>query len=284
MRHYLLSFICTLIAFESATLSCLAATEVTGTDKTESSQIGTHGTITRKLDRITASTSPSKGSQDVDAAYPGTTPLRGINGNNENVSAAPGADAMMTQDLLLVNPNKSGGPPKPLQSFVGNSLTLTVDSKSIPFHGLHGLRITVSNDTSRPIFIDGDKAKAIVQGQSITAVSVAVLQKCVLPKHGIIPDTERFVVQVAPAAATIGVTPTAEDYIKMKKPVRKRYGSDSQRRQAEASRFGTRILWPHQKTEGILYFKTDNALDAAKIEVPIHTLFDVSDSALLASP
>jgi len=271
MRHYLLSFTCLFLALKGAALDCLP---VSGQ---------TH-------DRLAASATPSKGSQDEDAAYPGTTPLHGIGTGDSapsdsasGVSSAPGADAMMTQDLLLVNPNKSGAAPKPLQSFVGDSLKLSIDSKSIVFHGLRGLMITVSNDTNRPLLIDGDNAKATLGAQAISAISVSVLQKSVLPSKSLKATAVRTTIQVVPAAATVGLTLTVEDYIKMKKPVRKRYGSDSQRRQAEASRFGKRIVWPHQKTEGILYFKTAEELTGSKVEIPVHTLFDAPDHAVISA-
>ena len=42
-----------------------------------------------------------------------------------------------------------------------------------------------------------------------------------------------------------------------------------------------RILWPHQKTQGILYFQTNVQLTGAKLQIPVQTLFDAPDSALL---
>ena len=59
--------------------------------------------------------------------------------------------------------------------------------------------------------------------------------------------------------------------------------ADERRRIVEASRFGKRILWPHDKTGGILYFKTTDTFTGVKLQIPVHTLFDKPDNALLQS-
>ncbi len=250
--------------------------------------------------RLPAPVANSSGSQGESSVGQPITPLHGLdkdpdtvpaispNGPSDGasstgVSSAPGADAMMTADLLLVNPNKNGPPPAPLQSFVGVSLKVTLDRSDIMLAGLRGLMITVNNDTNRPLVIDGASAKVFIGPTTYSAVSVAVLQKKILPSHTIEADAVRTIAQVIPAAVTVGLTPTAEDYIRMKKPIRKRYGTDEKRRLAEASRFGKRILWPHQKTQGVLYFQTNAEIKTtdAKVEIPVQTLFDSPDSAIL---
>ena len=67
---------------------------------------------------------------------------------------------MMTRDLLLVSPSKGKQPPKPLQDFVGTSLTLSIGRSDVILDGLRGIMITVTNDTSRPLFVDGDSAQS----------------------------------------------------------------------------------------------------------------------------
>jgi len=250
-------------------------------------------------DRLPAPAATSLGSQGDSSSVGAETALRGLSNDSDKtikpasdsqsdnnvtgVSSAPGADAMMTRDLLLVNPNKGGQAPKPLQTFVGDSLRIAIDRSNITFAGLRGIMITVTNDTSRPLVIDGDSAKANLSIKAYAAIPVTVLQKSVLPGKGIAAQTNRTLTQIVPAALTIGITPTVEDFITIKKPIRKRYGPDERRRLAEASRFGKRILWPHQKTQGILYFKTSDTLSGAKVQIPVHTLFDTPDSALLSS-
>ncbi len=241
------------------------------------------------------------GSQEVGDTMPIVAPLRNLGdknavspapssgaGNqsdntNTGVSNAPGADAMMTRDLLLVSPDKGKQPPKPLQDFVGTSLTLTLGRSDVILDGLRGIVITVTNDSSRPLLIDGQDAKALVGGHTYTAASIKVVQKSVLPNNSAIAKICRLLVDTSLGGLTVGAVPTVKDFITMKKPISKRYGPDERRRIVEASRFGKRILWPHDKTSGILYFQTKDNFAGVKLQIPVNTLFDKPDSALLTN-
>jgi hypothetical protein len=214
---------------------------------------------------------------------PSAQPQTGQNENNTGVSSAPGADAMMTPDFLLVSPSKGGPAPKPLQAFVGVSLKLVIERSDIVLDGLRGLMISVTNDTSRPLVIDGDSAEATVGSNNYLSASLPLVQKCVLPNNGLLPTSAKLVTNVVPALATVGAVPTVKDFIIINKPISKRYGADERRRLVEATRFGKRIVWPHQKTQGIIYFQTHNALTGARLKMSVHTLFDKPDSASLGS-
>ncbi len=252
---------------------------------------------TQSYDRLPASPAPPSGNESDSAASSATpvlhssgtgnvnqsTAAQGNQGDNSGVSSAPGADAMMTRDLLLVNPAQGGPPPKPLQSFVGVSLKLVIERSDVVLDGLRGLMITVTNDTSRPLVIDGDNAQATVGEKSYLSAPLPLVQKCVLPNNGLLATTGKLVTNVVPAAVTVGAIPTIKDFVILKKPISKRYGPDERRRIVEASRFGKRIVWPHQRTEGIIYFQTNGALTGAKLQMPVHTLFDKPDSASLSS-
>jgi hypothetical protein len=266
MRHYSLYFACAIFTVTTGNFCPAALSEAQKAAETKPS----------------AAVESALGSQGDPGGLGSTPTLRGLNSqNNGSVSNAPGADAMMTQDLLLVNPNKSGQPPQPLQSFVGQTLKISVEHSRINFRKLAGVKITVFNDTNRPLVIDGKEAKAMVGTKTYQNVSLPVLQKKVLPSNSLEANAGRFVTDVVPATVSVGGTPTVEDYIRMEKPIRRRYGSDQRRRTTEAGRFGERILWPHQETQGILYFQTDEDLSQAKIQIPAHTLFDAPDKAIL---
>ncbi len=223
-----------------------------------------------------ASKQPAPARQD--NSMPTVAPLPAT---STGVSNAPGADAMMTQDLLLVSPDKGKQSPKPLQDFVGNTLTLSLEQSDIILDGLRGMMITVTNDTSRPLVVDGDSTKATSGGHNYSSAPVSVVQKSVLPSNAAVAKVFRLTQGITEGGLSIGAIPTVKDYITMKKPIRKRYGPDEHRRLVEASRFGKRILWPHQKTDGVLYFKTHDTFTGAKLEIPVHTLFDKPDSAVL---
>ena len=267
MKQYLLSILFILLALTSAQ-------SVSG-----SQDVGTMPTVAplRSLDNNASSPASGSGGKGASVSTPDNQ------SNATGVPAAPGANAMMTRDLLLVSPSK-GEQPKPLQNFVGTSLTLTIGRSDIILDGLTGISITVSNDTSRPLLIDGHNAKAISGSNTYLAASVRVVQQCVLPNNSAFAKICRLLTDLSLGGLTVGAVPTVKDYITMKKPINKRYGSDERRRIVEASRFGKRILWPHDKTGGILYFKTKDKFTDVKLQIPVNTLFDKPDNAVLTNP
>jgi len=218
----------------------------------------------------------------------GTTALPDKDKAEQNMAglSAPGADAVMNQDMLLINPvsGSASAPVQPLTAFIGMTIKLDVNRKEIKFEDLHGLVITVSNDTNRPLVLDGDNVTAKLADHAYKSASLTALQLAVNPEHGIGRVPLDLITKVAPAAATIGAYPTVADIYKYAaKPTIERYGTDEERREAEASRFGRRILWPHEKTQGIVYFQTKDSLDNSKIEMPVTTLFDRKDTGTLIS-
>jgi hypothetical protein len=226
--------------------------------------------------------------------YPGVPATSGTSNTPEAGSekegnigglSAPGADAVMTPDLLLVNPSKPTTPEgaEPLTTAVGKSLTMTIDKRDIVFGGLRGMMITVTNMTSRPLVVDGDKATAVTKGETFKCAPLTVLQSTVTPPHDTKYVIHNFNTAIVPAAVTVGAVPTVQDMINNRKPILERYGPDQERRNAEESRFGRRILWPHQKTQGIVFFEALGELADAKLAIPASTLFDQKDAAVVSS-
>jgi len=197
---------------------------------------------------------------------------------------APGADAIMTQDMLLVNPSEDKGHAAlPITGYIGMTLKLDVDRKEIKFKNLNGLAVTVMNDTNRPLVINADEAVAKVGDKSYKCAPLTTVQLAVNPATNLGKVATDMVTKVAPAAATVGAVPTVYDFYKLSKPTLTRYGKDQERRVVESSRFGKRILWPHEKTQGIIYFDNKAVLEKAAIEIPVATLFDKKDSGILVS-
>jgi hypothetical protein len=198
--------------------------------------------------------------------------------------SAPGADAIMTPDMLLVTPSTSTPEvPKPLKDLIGTALKLHIDRSDILFDKLRGIMITVTNETNRPLVIDGEKAVAIVGGKDYSCAPVSAIQQAIVPLHRISQNFEVLLTKVLPAAATVGAAPTVRDIKESKRPILQRYGPDELRRKIEYSRFGRRILWTNQKIQGILYFQTNDDLTGAKVTIPATTLFDNKDTSMLTT-
>jgi hypothetical protein len=212
---------------------------------------------------------------------PVTPPLRD---SGSGLGLAPGEDGTMTQDLILVSPENSKTlVGKALAELAGSELKLQVDRSDVVFEKLRGVVITVTNNTNRPIVVDGDLAKAKINGQDFACVPVSAIQLAIVPHHNITQEFEDILVHVVPAAFTVGAAPTLRDYRNSKKPVLERYGPDELRRKIEFSRFGRRILWTQQKVQGIVYFDGSQPLSGARIEIPAATFFDNKDAATLTS-
>lgn len=198
--------------------------------------------------------------------------------------AAPGADAVMTPDMLLVTPsNEAQEKPPPLKDLIGSALKMHIDRGDIEFDKLRGVMITVTNDANRPVVVDGDKAIASVAGTKYTCVPVSTIQQLIIPPRHRNQKFEEILTKAVPAAVTVGAAPTVRDIRNSRKPVLQRYGPDELRRQIEYSRFGRRILWSGQKAQGILYFQAESELQGESVVIPATTLFDAQDTATLTS-
>lgn len=200
-----------------------------------------------------------------------------------------GSDAVMNQDMLLINPNPNAnsgsgnGTAKPLTASIGMTITMSVDTNEVVYKNLRGLTVTVVNDTNKPLIIDGDNAVAMQGGKTYKSAPITAVELAVSPIpnfHTAVHDT---VTIVLPAAATAGLVPIIKDLRTYSKPTLARYGKDQERRVIEGSRFGKRILWPHEKTQGVIYFETIDAIARAKVEIPVTTMFDNKDAGVISS-
>jgi hypothetical protein len=218
------------------------------------------------------------------ATHTQQTPTTPANNGQMGGLSAPGADALMTPDMLLVTPTASTQQaPIPLGSLVGNALKLTVLRSDVTFEKFRGILISVTNGTNRPLVVDGDQATAVLDGHTFKCAPVATIQQSIVAPRKISTEFDELLKLALPAALTVGAVPTIRDIRESQRPVLERYGPDELRRKIEFTRFGRRILWTNQKVEGILYFESDEALKNAQIVIPTTTLFDNKDTSKLTS-
>jgi hypothetical protein len=217
---------------------------------------------------------------------PAPIPLRAkqTDANAMGGFSAPGADAIMTPDMLLITPTKQAEKTAvPLKDLTGTALKLQIERSDIVFDKLRGVMVSIINETNRPLVIDGDQGTATIGNQTYTCVPVSTIQQAIVPSRKGRQELEEVFTNAVPAAFTVGAAPTVRDILESRKPVLQRYGPDELRRKVEYSRFGRRILWTNQKVEGILYFKTDSEVKGPRISIPVATLFDSKDSSMLSS-
>jgi hypothetical protein len=187
----------------------------------------------------------------------------------------------MTPDMLLVSPKNAGqAHAEPLKAYIGTTVALHVERYDVDYDKLKGILVSVTNETNRPLVIDGNRAEVSVAGRATTAAPVTVLQQIVVPPHKLLED---ILTKIVPAAATVGAIPTYKDYKLNRRPINERYGADELRRRLEAARFGRRILWPQQKSTGVVFFDTAESLNGAALQIPAMTLYDLKDNGVLTA-
>lgn len=130
---------------------------------------------------------------------------------------------------------------------------------------LIGIKVQVQNNSQSPLLFDGDKAILHADGQNIPAINS--VEKKITMKQAFIRETNAAVV----AGVTIGAYPTIRDMKNQKGPILKRYGTDEQRRENLSERFGKRILWPGDITEGVIFVHEGEKIAGASVEMPVGT-------------
>jgi hypothetical protein len=212
--------------------------------------------------------------QKVEQPPPGSAPAS----NTPNSDPGKAVNAQMTQDLIIIKREEVA--PSTTRTPLSTSVKVKVENRQALPHDLYGITVNVTNEADRPVVIDGDNAKSVGVGESRACLSTSELEKQIAPSRGA-KDLARVSKKVSLAAASIGLVPTARDYFKINGPLSARYGQDEKRRSAEISRLGRRIVFPHEHTEGIIFFDMKNLPAPERIELPVSALFETEDSSLI---
>jgi hypothetical protein len=169
----------------------------------------------------------------------------------------------------------------PLKSVINLSADMKVDRDEVGMGGLRELTVEITNNTDRALIFEGNKASAVVAGETVPCVPESELDRIVNPFLSGKKRFESQFVNSLAGAATLGAVPTAKGILNQSGPVLQRYGCDEKRRENEVARFGKRIVWPGDSTKGIVYFTAEQPLSGAAIQMPVLSLYDLSDQAFI---
>ena len=86
------------------------------------------------------------------------------------------------------------------------------------------------------------------------------------------------------AAVSVGIVQTAETMKREAGPIENRYEYDHARQKNEESRFGRRLVYPGDSTDGQIYFDSNVPLEDAVLELPIKLFYDSTTEATLGKP
>ncbi|HEY9678803.1 MAG TPA: hypothetical protein V6C76_12390 [Drouetiella sp.] len=156
-----------------------------------------------------------------------------------------------------------------------------------PSKKFKAVRIKVSNRSDTPIVFDGNRSAIVIQpGGQIVAKCISQKQ---LDTVGRPPTTfgekvSADLKDTVTAAASVGVVQSAKTFAIQAGPIEKRYEYDRERQTNEESRFGQRLVYPGESSEGNIYFDKNILLDSGAIQIPVKTLYDASKEATLSKP
>ncbi len=171
----------------------------------------------------------------------------------------------------------------PLKSVADSAIKIWAGPNDIVVKGKHGLRIKVTNNSDRPVLFDGEKASAKTLVTEYKCVDIDTFDEL-----NMVPPTFRSTLSADAGSAVAPKLPVATKSGKLSlldsnKSVLPSLDKDMQRKQSEQERFGQRILWPGDSSEGIILFPAEESLVGAVVSLPICSFFDSADQASVST-
>jgi hypothetical protein len=176
---------------------------------------------------------------------------------------------------------------KPLSAIIGREVDFDIYPGRAPSKQMKALHVKVQNRSDEPLVFDGDHS-LIASKENGSQIAICITQMA-LDSVGRPPTTFKGRLSsdlkaTVTAAATVGAVQTAETLKKQYGPITKRYEWDEERRQNEESRFGRRLLYPGDTTDGNIYFKAGTQFSGNTLTMPVKSFYDGSDQASLSKP
>jgi hypothetical protein len=213
------------------------------------------------------------GAQTSDPTYGGTGPSTTSGGPAPAAEASAPAPGMGTaiptpSNVLPAAGLGSQAANQPLQAVVG-AVELSVGSVPVEVGPYIGVKIRVQNNTNSPLLLDGDRAALEKGSSTMNCVTNAKVEYSADP-----PESKAQIAKNGLAAAvTVGAALAIHDQMVENGPILGRFGGDERRREASAERFGKRIVWTGDSTEGVIFFPTSdvNDINGGNVKVPVCT-------------
>lgn len=201
---------------------------------------------------------PAPGTPDV---TPGTTMLNPPPAGSPNAIPSP-SSVLPSAGLGSAAANQ------PLQATVG-AVELAIGNAPVEVGNCIGVKIHIQNNTNSPLLLDGDRASLEKGGNTMACVTNSTVE--------LNADPPQTIGQIAKnglaGAVTIGAALAIHDQMIQNGPILGRFRGDERRREAAAERFGKRIVWTGDSTEGVIFFPTTNVgdINGGNVKVPVCT-------------
>ena len=172
--------------------------------------------------------------------------------------------------------------PKALAALTGSTIDLGARSISSAFKGLIAVEVSVKNNSDRPVIFKGNEAKAgtgELKASPMSEISNRIQQRD-NPRGYCLRSLENTIT----AALTLGAVQTVEGEMIKHGPIAERYGFDNVNRLDRLARFGERILWPGDASQGIIYFPANESLSGRSIQMPVADFYNHKDAVTVSAP
>lgn len=168
---------------------------------------------------------------------------------------------------------------KPLKDIASKTIQVLVEQEDVVVRGKHGVRIHVVNKSDRAVIFNGDDAIATLNGVEHPSSIMSEFDDLSGSQPTFINDLDASD-PGRPEAISIRGIQSYNDLLKKPKPTLDRFNRDDyQRKEADQTRFGQRILWPGDSSSGTIIFQSSEALGNSRLKIPICSFFDAADRA-----
>lgn len=168
---------------------------------------------------------------------------------------------------------------KPLKDIAAKAIQLLVEQDDVVVRGKHGVRIHVVNNSDRAVIFNGDDAIATLNGIEHQSSIMSEFDDLSGSQPTFISELDAMD-PGKPEAISIRGIQSYNDLLKKPKPTLDRFNRDDyQRKEADQTRFGQRILWPGDSSSGTIIFQSSEALCSSRLKIPICSFFDATDRA-----
>lgn len=149
--------------------------------------------------------------------------------------------------------------------------------------GLTALRLHVVNNTERPLSFNGNEAVLALDKMQMKAAPMAIVSAHIQEYDNPHGYRQRAALTAVTAAMTIGAWQAVSDDKLLHGPVSERYGFDNANRNQRLLRFGERVLWPGDSSDGLVYFENSKSAPIARasLQLPVADFYKPSDRILV---
>lgn len=189
------------------------------------------------------------------------------------------AESGVSDDIdSFLSPRKVA--PVSMKDVISGGLSASIEDAGLAARPFVAVMVKVTNRSQATVEVLGDESVVRRAGGDEKCLPMERIEAAIdlpdSPRHKYLKDLSAAV----QAATTVGAAPAIKDRAVQRGSVRGRYGHDEKRREKLFSRFGKRVLYPGDSTEGAIFF-AGKLPAGATIDVPVRDFYYQDNRASL---